>query len=387
MDLRELIAPISPEQFFDRFWEKEVLNVSRNEPSYFPFLTGEQSLEEIIQLFCHEWGDVSLARAGTSAAECPYLTGSPDLQTIAKAFQDKYTVVINDLQVKNIAIGRLCRSLERAIFCRANVNAYLTNTDSQGLRAHYDDDDVFILQIKGEKSWKTYKEPSILPLPGMAYAELGDERSEYDAFKLRPGDLLYIPRGVYHEAITGEQPSLHLTVSLSTFRWNDFVKELVQLSAEDNMALRRSLPPSLLMGTRAERPIDVFDFRAAFESMLNNDRVRKAVRSLQDRLHSGVKQITPIPLVDQARSDLLTENTVLRLAPDQICCVEQADQKCKLKAIGAVFEFPGDMVELARFVCTADLFTPKDLPGALSAKAKVDIATQFIDRGLLVRAG
>src|SRR2546425_4563239 len=102
MELRDLIAPVPPGHFFDRFWEKEVLYVSRNDLNYFPFLRGAQSLEEIIQFFCRQWGDVSLARAGTPASECPYLNAPPQLRAITQAFREKYTVVVNDLQLKDL---------------------------------------------------------------------------------------------------------------------------------------------------------------------------------------------------------------------------------------------------------------------------------------------
>ncbi|MHC6157655.1 cupin domain-containing protein [Bradyrhizobium elkanii] len=386
MELRELIAPVPPEQFFNRFWEKEVLYVSRNDVAYFPFLRAEQSLEEIIQFFCRQWGDVSLARAGTPASECPYLNAPPDLRAITKAFREKYTVVVNDLQLKDLSVAHLCRSIERAFFCRANVNAYLTNADSQGLKAHYDDDDVFILQLKGTKSWKIYRERVDLPLASMAYAERLTLDSPFDGFELVPGDVLYMPRGVIHEAIAGAVPSLHLTVSLSTLRWIDVINEVVQATAERDVRLRRSIAPQVLRGIEEDRAEIRAELRRLVEHLLDSDATDQAIHRLQNRICRGLGPVSLVSLAATAVQAPLTGDCRLQLAPDQICCVEEDNGSCKLKAVGAEFEFPLSLSELPRFMCSVDQFCPNELPGALSPKARLEVAQQFLDRGLVVRA-
>ncbi|MGY4197847.1 JmjC domain-containing protein [Bradyrhizobium sp. USDA 4520] len=384
MELQDLISPISQSEFLDKFWEKDVLHVSRKDSSYFSLLRNEQSLEETIQLFCREWGDVSLARAGTSAAECPYVSDPPDLRVIAKAFREKYTVVVNDLQLKNVGVAHLCRSIERAFFCRANVNAYLTNADSQGLKAHYDDDDVFILQLKGKKTWKIYRDHVELPIAKMAYVDALNRDSPYDMYELLPGDLLYLPRGVFHEAATEASVSLHLTVSLSTLRWVDLVCELVQASAEVDVDLRRSLSPSHLKGLAGEISVEA-DVRSLLDRMVSRASIDRVVHRLQDRLQQGLNRVALVDIVGVCEPDSLTESCRLELAPDQMCCVEHTESSCKLKTVGAEFEFPVSLAEIPRFLCTVKEFSPSELPGAISAKAKIEVAQQFLNRGFVVR--
>jgi Cupin superfamily protein len=383
MELHELLAPFSEEEFFNRFWEKEVLNISRNNPKFFSFLNGELSLEKMIQLFCRQWGDVSLARAGTKPAECPYINGSPDLRAIRQAFREKYTVVVNDLQLKDLAIASFCRTMERSFFCRANVNAYFTNCESQGLKAHYDDDDVFILQLRGGKAWRIYKERAELPLAHMPYAELVRQDSPYDTFSLSPGDVLYIPRGVVHEATTDATVSLHLTLSLNTMRWTHLLEEIIRVVAEDEIKLRRSISPKILKA--GVWPSDDFrSLEALRDVLLDGSAVRRAVCRLQDKILSGMSRLAVEPLAQTVEAALLDQDSHLRTAPDQVCCIEQTEQGCKLKAVDAEFEFPPDMMDLVRFVCTIGQFSPHQLPGPLSMTAKLEIAQQFVNHGLLM---
>jgi lysine-specific demethylase/histidyl-hydroxylase NO66 len=90
--------------------------------------------------------------------------------------------------------------------------AYLTPPDSQGIAPHHDDVEVFILQTQGSKSWQLFAPQRELSHkyektpPGT----LGKAMMEVT---LEQGDLLYIPRGVIHQAKATADFSTHLTVS------------------------------------------------------------------------------------------------------------------------------------------------------------------------------
>jgi len=113
---------------------------------------------------------------------------------------------------------------------------------SAGFEAHWDWMDVMVFQISGEKLWSVASTP-IVPLsnrdlkrkPTLEEMERyrGNDGSAHEPrFRdvlLRPGDVLYIPRGFIHNASTvssdihlpgiqdrenGGKPSLHLTFGL-----------------------------------------------------------------------------------------------------------------------------------------------------------------------------
>ena len=48
MNLGELIAPISQDDFIDQYWESETLFVSRNDPSYFASLFSLKDLDHLV---------------------------------------------------------------------------------------------------------------------------------------------------------------------------------------------------------------------------------------------------------------------------------------------------------------------------------------------------
>ena len=81
---------------------------------------------------------------------------------------------------------------------------------------HTDDQDVFVLQLAGSKTWRVYDAPQPLPYED---EQLGKD-TPYDrarlgtptlAATLRPRSLLYLPRGMLHEARAGDDGgSLHV---------------------------------------------------------------------------------------------------------------------------------------------------------------------------------
>jgi hypothetical protein len=58
---------------------------------------------------------------------------------------------------------------------------------------------------------------------------------------LQPGDLLYIPRGCYHVAVTMNEPALHLTLGVKNPRAMDLLLWMVERLRESDVA-RRDLP-------------------------------------------------------------------------------------------------------------------------------------------------
>jgi hypothetical protein len=123
-------------------------------------------------------------------------------------------------------------------------NIYLTPPGAQGFRTHYDTHDVLILQVQGEKSWRTW------PTPWVQFANehtpLRGEPKPTEApqsHMLRAGDVLYVPRGVLHDAASqGAQSSLHLTIGLLGRSWGGALRAALDLMERDDPSLRQTFP-------------------------------------------------------------------------------------------------------------------------------------------------
>ncbi len=118
-------------------------------------------------------------------------------------------------------VGAVARLLEQQFAARVFANVYCSFKGVQAFQTHYDLHDVFAVQTEGEKMWRVYEaraDAPVSPLPP------GDEvekwltasrgRLLFEAH-MKPGDILYLPRGQYHDALTGSQASLHVTFGVS----------------------------------------------------------------------------------------------------------------------------------------------------------------------------
>lgn len=98
----------------------------------------------------------------------------------------------------------------------------------QGFAPHFDDVDVYILQVEGAKRWRVYSPLLGHALPRYSSRDFEDAEIGQPLLDtvLRPGDLLYLPRGTIHQAAAlEEQHSMHLTVSAEQRRtWADFME-------------------------------------------------------------------------------------------------------------------------------------------------------------------
>ena len=127
------------------------------------------------------------------------------------------------------------------------ANVYCSFKGVQAFQTHFDLHDVFAVQAEGEKLWRVYEsraDAPVLPLPP------GDEIEKWLTesrgrllfeVNMRPGDILYLPRGQYHDALTGSQASLHVTFGVSPATGLSLFK-LLETAVTQESAFRAYLP-------------------------------------------------------------------------------------------------------------------------------------------------
>jgi hypothetical protein len=136
---------------------------------------------------------------------------------------------------------RYRESLERLFRVRIQVNAYAGWRTSHGFDLHWDDHDVFILQVAGRKQWKVYGMTRKYPMA--RDIEPTTEKPDTPLWEgmLNDGDMLYIPRGWWHVATPLDEPTLHLTVGVNNPTGADLLSWFVdKLRAREEV--RRDLP-------------------------------------------------------------------------------------------------------------------------------------------------
>jgi hypothetical protein len=103
-----------------------------------------------------------------------------------------------------------------------HVTAYLTAAKSQGLPLHADAESVFAVQMEGAKTWRFFEPRTTDPNDKNISWVLEDGETEKVAPRriavyevtLRRGDILFVPRGWGHYAVSEEVDSLHVSLGV-----------------------------------------------------------------------------------------------------------------------------------------------------------------------------
>jgi Cupin superfamily protein len=183
--------------------------------------------------------------AGVPDEDFTFSDGKIDPSRLFALFDGGATLVVSQFHEFHAPLGRFCRGLERIFLHAVQANIYLTPPGAQGFRTHFDTHDVLVLQVSGEKRWRVWDEAIVPHATRKTHWDAAIHHfdpAEGREVILRAGDVLYVPRGVLHDASVqeGSEPSLHITVGLLEPSWADALRAAIdQLEAREPM-LRQS---------------------------------------------------------------------------------------------------------------------------------------------------
>ncbi|XP_040007199.1 ribosomal oxygenase 2 isoform X2 [Xiphias gladius] len=318
-----LIQPMGTEQFFREFWEKKPLHLQRSDSStasYYQSLFQLSDLQSLCSQGLNYYRDINVVRCINGKKEVLNKEGQVKSSVLTKYLvQNKATIQFHQPQRFKDELWRIQEKLECFFGALVGSNVYITPQKSQGLPVHYDDVEVFILQLEGQKQWLLYS-PTV-PLAADYSVEL-EERigSPTHNIILKAGDLLYFPRGTIHQASTpaGVDHSTHLT--LSTYQrmsWGDLLLDIFPSllcdSSRTDVSLREGMPRRLLMGS---------------SEGVDTKRLATYLRSLADEMETGMLEVHSTHmkrdfimnrLPPYSQQELLTPSERIPVLDDLVC--------------------------------------------------------------------
>ncbi len=317
-----LIGPHGSDDFFENYYEKKALRANRDDPARYHDLLSIKRIDEIVASVDLPAGSLDMARTEPPIHRDDYTfnSGFVDRGAVVRHFQQGATIIMPHLHQQDAILGDFCRALESVFCAHLQTNIYLTPPDNQGFKIHYDDHDVFVIQISGEKAWRFYETPIENPFRGEGFRtgvhEVGEPTEE---FLLKAGDCIYVPRGLMHDAQTsGDEPSLHITIGLIVKTWADLMLEAVSEVALRTPEFRHSLPPGFARDDYDKSQAEAYfknlattfakeaNFEEAFELFVEN-----FIRSRSPNTIGGVVSSTMV--VSEADRFIRRRNTPARL--------------------------------------------------------------------------
>ncbi len=388
---RDLLDPLTPEDFFDQYFDKTPVHIPGNDDKFRQVFSWEECnrLLNMTTLWSDQTMKMALDGRNLTPSEfcVPGRTRDghkgmrPDVRRVAEFLDQGATLVLDLIERLTPGIAGVTGTLEVVMGAPASCNAYCSWSAHQGFTSHFDTMDVFALHIEGTKTWRIYDGRFEHPaeLPGFNYPSFPPEYHEKAKGELlkevvmTPGDMLYLPKGQYHDAVASSEACLHLSFGLTRPIGQDLIGILARSLPEDPL-FRVSLPH--------------FDDIEAHEAHL---------RKLADRLH----EIITLPETSSQMREQQRQRTCRSLPGFALPAREQA-VLYRVRALGTKLVRRGggwllttgagretlsaDEAEVARWVLGRDCFNAATLAQTFDdhdAAALAPVVEKLIGAGLV----
>jgi len=386
-DLARLIHPTPPGVFFAEHWDSRPLLVQRGDPRYFAALFTIDDVEPLLASYGPPGEhDLRLVKRGGSPSTILLPAGTPpDLAAIHAAYQDGYTVNVNDMVSRHPALRRMAHAVLGDLGARARPNLFLTPPGSRAFDLHFDTHDLMILQLGGKKEWRVYgrveENPTAKHSDGASVPREAVGAPLIDTV-LEAGDLIYVPRGFVHEAYTGAEHSLHVTLGLRMGTYHDLLGWMTEVAGFRSPKLRASIPPGALLGrSRAELKQEMLGL---LRSEVGEALVDEAIASWAAFELERMVPVDGPTFTPRLEPELALEETLDRPA-GSVCVVTASGGRARLVFQGGSVEGPWKIKPALEHVARSESVRPRDLPGALDAASKLVLARRMVREGLLRR--
>ncbi|MEP7124154.1 MAG: cupin domain-containing protein [Byssovorax sp.] len=236
--LAALLPSLDLATFFDRHYEREPLHARAVAAPSSPLLTHDALLDALLAQPTPPDGVMAFPEHLALDLD-PHLDLAALLadRALLRAYVDAgHPLVWNRARGVAPAIDALAAALSDTFGAHVWPNIYATGSAGTPFEMHFDAHEVLAVHVEGEKTWQISAVRVDRPLdaaemePAVA-AALRARRDEARArvaltIAVAPGDVLYIPRGQFHNASTPRGRSLHVTFGMRQLTGFDVIKLL-----------------------------------------------------------------------------------------------------------------------------------------------------------------
>jgi ribosomal protein L16 Arg81 hydroxylase len=251
-----LDIPIDTERFFATYFEQQPLLMAQacsgsvfNWNDFDNLLEVMEPDEESLQLFLN--GPIPAPHYLDHTFEFGRQRQRINKYRFYEHLEHGATVVVNRAETYSPIVKNLCHAIGSFAQQPASGNIYINfstgthaNTPNDHAKKggttfgkHWDTHDVFVIQLIGKKRWQLYPPTLPLPLSHQTSKQLQHElpqtpQTPSAEYVLNAGDILYIPRGWWHEVSPIDVDTLHLSVGTYAPTLTDYLM----------WALKKTLP-------------------------------------------------------------------------------------------------------------------------------------------------
>lgn len=237
-DIDELLQPIGLERFLAEYFHRLPLALPGVIARQLPLMTWSR----FVSIFRSPDVDWMAAQSGSQRS----VPRQAEQETIETLIGEGCTVLVRHAERHDETLRDLASDFGLTFRAPVDLHVYATPPKHYGFSWHYDPEDVFLLQVSGEKEFALRKN-TVHPWP---VAEAIPANMQYERemmplmrVRLRAGDLLYIPCGYWHRgmAASGTETAVSISIGLMSRTALDLLDQLRPQLLE-SLIFRQRLP-------------------------------------------------------------------------------------------------------------------------------------------------
>lgn len=382
--LKELISPISVNDFFENYFEKKPLLVKRNNPDYFNSIISNDDFENVLFSMNNVYPETRIVnyKEGVIVDKEKFtLPGSDQIDPIkfVRMFTEGATMVLSGLHKKINSMRKLGNQLSNDFKLPIQTNVYITPPNEQGFTSHFDNHDVFVVQFKGKKKWRIYDNYIDLPTRAMEFDKEKHKPGPISQeFMLEQGDFLYIPRGWMHDANTIDHTSGHITIGLVGDVWGELLsKQIIEATKEHLILRKRPKFNSFYDNDTTEEE----EIESLVKDILFRTRKDKAITEEFDAVKSAyfdgmVKSVFKI--------DELNKSSEIKISDKENLKLIEYDECLELKFYNIQMNLPLELTNIINQLIVNDTITINDLDQDYTIDSRIELVQELVKNGIVV---
>lgn len=343
LEFDQIIAPLNRDKFLRDHWGKSFARM-QGPAGRFAGLFGWDELNAVLEQHRLTPPRVKLFKDGQPVDPARYVTpphmGTPRLDSggLAVCVAEGATLILNDVQEVSPKLRGLMQAFQAALSTDTYANLYAAWHSQKAFDLHWDPQDSIILQLSGRKRWKIYKPTRLHPLEDDLEKPAQPTGEPVWEGVMKEGDAIYIPRGWWHVVFPLNEPSLHLTVSLTPPKGIDLLGWAISKLRRE-VAVRADLPAFQDDDGQAAY---MKTLRGLVENVLSDD----AMRDFLGRWHSNIGHSPHIRLPDSPYAQFaeITDESLVRLATLHRLPLEPFGDNFEFKAVNKLWTVPSALL-------------------------------------------
>lgn len=249
--LDALFAPFGAATFFAEYYEKKHLHLIAERGERGGLLSHDELLRALIEAPEAPEGLVCFPeQIGTTRTEL-----LANASVLTEYLDAGHPLVWNRARGISARIDALSALLADAFGGHVWPNVYATGFAGTPFDMHFDAHEVIAIHCAGEKTWDISRVRVDRPIEAVEMAPsiehaLRARRDDAaaniaESFTVRAGDLIYVPRGQFHNARTIEGRTLHVTFGIELPTGVDLVKRMMTDMLADPAMREYTLPRAI----------------------------------------------------------------------------------------------------------------------------------------------